>query len=456
MAQAHAKGPVPVTAEEVRPQENVIPASADLIGIIERNFESKTLDYKGPMQWDSNDKKTCCGLVKDVIAMANTEGGHIVIGVTELQQGFELAGMTPEQAKSFESTSVCQFIQSYVDPPMNVRVQKVSHKQRVFVVLEIPRFADTPHICQRDYPEVLRDRQLYVRADNNESAPIRSSADFRRLIESAIRNRTDSLLSSFRAILVGVDESRIKRVPSAEEQFLGQIQTARAQFDERNPLKEKNYTFFAETTFTLQDFDQYRFQPQKLEFAAHKASVEFTGWPFLFIHHNRRDCLSMTEDGLESFVATQDFGGNDMLDFWRLNESGLFYKKELLFGAASKPPQASVPAIARHFAEAIYCLTRLYEELLGSGDVITLDVTYWGTRGRGLVWNDRGFPFGSSYVASRPEINIRRTQTLADWRAGLEDHAVQMARDVLVQFQLEQPDMGQLKTYIQNMFARRF
>jgi hypothetical protein len=33
---------------------------------------------------------------------------------------------------------------------------------------------------------------------------------------------------------------------------------------------------------------------------------------------------------------------------------------------------------------------------------------------------------------------------------------VQMARDVLVQFHLEQPDLGQLKTYIQNMFARRF
>jgi hypothetical protein len=60
----------------------------------------------------------------------------------------------------------------------------------------------------------------------------------------------------------------------------------------------------------------------------------------------------MTEDGLESFVATQDFGGNDMLDFWRLNESGLFYKKELLFGAASKPVWSKISnALKRRRAE---------------------------------------------------------------------------------------------------------
>jgi hypothetical protein len=428
-----------------------------LIAIIERNFESKSLDYKGPMTWNSHDKKACCELVKDIMGMANTEGGYIVIGVSELSHGFGLVGVTPEQAKSYESSALCRFVQNYVDPPINVRVQKVSHRNCIFVVLEVPRFVDTPHICQKDYPDVIRDRELYVRTDNNETAPIRSSADFRLIVESAIRNRKDSMLASFRAILTGSETNPANKRPSVEEHFSAQIEAARTQFEKRNPLKDKNYTFFAETVFSLQEFDQYRFPPQKLELAAHKAHVDFRGWPFLFIHYNRPDCLSKTDHGLESFVCTQDFAGQDMLDFWRLNESGLFYKKELFYNAASDPPIVSVPGIAYHFAEAIYCIGRLYETLLSDSDAITLDVTLFGTRGRGLVWNDMMRPYRhrSVYEANRPEISVRSFQTLADWRAGVEDIAVKMIREVLECFQLENPDIGQLRTYIQKLFQRR-
>jgi schlafen family protein len=439
---------------------NAIPASTELIGIIERNFESKELDYKGPVAWNSNDKKASCELAKDIIAMANTQGGCIVVGVSEVQSGFDLVGVTPEQAESFESTTICRFVQNYVDPPINARVQKVSHRGCLFVVIEVPRFTDTPHICQKEFPGVLRDRELYVRTDNNESAPIKSSADFRSLVETAIRNRTDDLLSSFRTILVGANlpkptPSVEQAAPSVEQLFASQIESARLQFDNRNPLKEKGYKYFAETVFSLQEFDQYRFAPRVLELAAHKAHIEFTGWPFLFIHHNRPDCLSRTNDGLESFLHSQDFGGHDMLDFWRLNESGLFYKKELLFGAASNPPRAYVPAISRHFAEAIYCLTRLYEDLLSDSAVVSLTVTFLGTRGRALVWSDRAFSV-SGYEANRPQISSQRLHTLAEWRSGLEDHAIEMTVEVLTGFHLDRPNPAELRDYIQKMFQRRF
>jgi hypothetical protein len=147
-----------------------------------------------------------------------------------------------------------------------------------------------------------------------------------------------------------------------------------------------------------------------------------------------------------------------MIDFWRLNESGLFYKKELFYNAASDPPVVSVPGIAYHFAEAVYCIGMLYETLLADSDVITLDVTLFGTRGRGLVWNDtmRPFRYRSRYEANRPGISVQSSHTLADWRAGVEDIAVEMAREVLQYFQLENPDVGQLRSYIQKLFQRRF
>ena len=434
--------------------EEIITAGPELISIIERNFESKGLDYKAPIRWDPNDKKACCEITKDIIGMANTEGGYLVLGVSESDHGFVLEGLNLEQVKSFESSIICRFVQNYVDPPINVRVQKVLHKQKAFVLLEIPRFTDTPHICQKEYPGVLHDRELYVRTDNNETAPIKSSADFRMLIESAIRNRTDSLLSSFRAILTGAG-AKPSTESTSEQQFAKQVERARASFAQRNPLKQKNYTFLVETIFSLQEFDQYRFPKQRIEQSAYKACVDFVGWPFLFIHHNRPDCLSRTDDGLESLFSDHDFAGNDMLDFWRLNESGLFFKMDLPFMAASKPPQASVPDICRHFAEAVFCLTKLYEDLLSDSDVISLRAIFHGTRGRVLTWNHPAFPYGTQYEANRPELTVEMSRTFADWRAGIEDHSVELARNLLTGFHW-QPDLQQVRTYIQKVFQRRF
>lgn len=435
--------------------ENMIAASTELTAIIERNFESKSLDYKGPMQWSSSDKKACCELVKDIMGMANTEGGYIVIGVSELDVGFSLVGVNLEQAKSYESSEICRFIQNYADPPINVRVQKVSYKSCMFVLLEVPRFTDTPHICQKDYPGVLQDRGLYVRTDNNETAPIKSAADFRLLVETAIRNRKDSMLASFRAILTGSGTDSGSKKPSDEEHFSAQVKAARLQFEERNPLKEKNYTFFTETIFSPQEFDQYRFTPQKLEAAAYAACADFKGWPFLFIHRNRPECLSKTDNGLESLIHFTG-AGPEILDFWTLNESGLFYKKELMRTAAFNPPIASVPGIAYHFGEAAYCISRLYETLLADSDVITLEVTLFGTRGRVLVWDARMPGFKPEFEANRPEISVRSVHTLADWRAGIADIALDMTADVVKRFQLENPDRERIRTIIQNLFNRRF
>jgi predicted HTH transcriptional regulator len=92
-----------------------LPENSDLLRIIERNFESKGLDYKGPMAWDTADRASCCALVKDVMAMANTDGGYLVVGVVETDCGFSPVGLSNDQAKSFESTRLCQFIQNYSD-----------------------------------------------------------------------------------------------------------------------------------------------------------------------------------------------------------------------------------------------------------------------------------------------------------------------------------------------------
>ena len=136
--------------------------SSELVTIINRGCEAKDLDYKAPMPWDEADKKACCELVKDILGMANTLGGYIVIGVSELPDGYSQEGLTAAQADSFDTSRLNRFLQNYADPPINALLRKVKHAEKIFVVIEVPRFTDTPHVCQRDFPDVLRGTTLYV------------------------------------------------------------------------------------------------------------------------------------------------------------------------------------------------------------------------------------------------------------------------------------------------------
>ena len=276
-------------------------------------------------------RKARCELVKDILAMANTLGGYIVIGVSEISAGWSFDGMSEQQTKTFDSTKINGFVQNYSDPPINCVVYKVRHEAKNFVILEVPQFPDTPHICQKDYPGTLGDRVLYMRTDNNESAPLRTSSDFRILIGRAVQNKSDELLQSMRAVLKGFHSN----APQPSEQFSEQIVASRKEFAQRNPLGNKDYDYFLEVAFIPASFVNRRFGVEKLRQTAFEASVDFIGWPFLPIHSNRPEVLNVFEDGLESFWYTDDYFGGKILDFWRLYQSGLFYKKELLVGRLS-------------------------------------------------------------------------------------------------------------------------
>ncbi len=54
-----------------------MPNDKKLIDILLRKEESKDLDYKGPCEWNSKNKASCCELVKDILALSNTLGGYL-------------------------------------------------------------------------------------------------------------------------------------------------------------------------------------------------------------------------------------------------------------------------------------------------------------------------------------------------------------------------------------------
>ncbi len=436
------------------------PSERALINLLLRGYESKDLDYKGPTQWDENNKKACCELIKDVMAMANTNGGFIVIGVSEAPNGFSWKGLSLDQLSTYDTTRFNRSLQKYTDPPINALLRKVEHDNKSFVVIEVPRFVDTPHVCQRDFPGVLTTPTLYVRTDNNESAPIRSSADFRALIEQATRNRADSLLTAMRSILTSRSNAGTQ-APGvvAAEQFTRQYTEAVARFRKIDPLPSKRYEGYREASYFLEEFQKERFTIDELRLAAHRSSVSFTGWPFLFIHGNRPDLTSVIQDGLETLVSTEDFVGNDMVDFWRLQQSGFFYQRTLMPEDSQAQKQGSQRRIANsevtamYVAEAVLCLSNLYQGLLADEEDVMLRLRLLDTEKR-ILKSPR--PLSGTYECRIPEIVVERRHSLADWRAGVVDHAVEITNDIYVRFNWTNPNLAMTRDVIEKLFARRW
>jgi hypothetical protein len=434
--------------------------TASLHALVRQGHESKDFDYKSAARWDEDDKKACCELVKDILGMANTLGGNIVIGVSETARGFSFDGLSDEQAKSFDTTRVNQFVQNYSDPPINALLKKVTLDGRCFVVVQVPRFIDAPHICQKDYPGVLSKPVVYVRTDNNETAPIKEASDFRALIENAVRNRQDAIIASVRAVLQG---GVGPVAPTTIEAFGKQLNESIARFNTINPYSEKHYTGYRETIAYPVTFIRERFALDSLRREAQRASVDFVGWPYLpWLTDVRPERTYSFEEGVETLASFSDFRHDDRCDYWRLYESGLFHQRTLMWEEhhqqeRSAPPAMDFGAMAIYAAEALHCVGRLYgENLLDGEDEVRVEMRVLGAEGRVLTSFDTSrIPLLQRPVCRMPVIRWQRTLPIAEWRAGVVDLAVEACREVYLRFNWDGPNVNAAREIIEKTLSRR-
>lgn len=418
----------------------------DWESLVCRFSEGKDLEYKGPIKWNRENKKECCELVKDMIAIANSGGGWLIIGIRETDNGFEECGLSLDQVSSFESTRVNSFLNIYADPPINTRVHKPKVRGNQYVVVEIPGFSETPHLCQKDFPEVLTSPTLYVRTDNNESAPIRNSSDFRAIIERSVRNRADQILT---AVHPAFHEDQ-----TAREQFENQAAEARTQCDSKSPDLEHDHGF-RETIFHPGTFLTDRLDLQELKTMAARASIDLRGWPFLYYTDKRPELLHTIQDGIEFYLAEKRYS-NDELHFWQLRKSGLLYIRQSLGLVASDAgrPGLNVQVFSINAVEAIHCLIKIYQGSMDDSENITFKLRLMKMQDRMLI-----FPLNTyqsrDYVCQIPEITYQKTLSLADWCAGMFDHAVEICDHVFQRFNWEQPNLVESRKLMEMAINRK-
>jgi|GEM_PF-2220673 len=150
--------------------------------------ESRDLDYK--REFDISDAKARASIAKDVIAMSNSGGGNIVIGIEETESGFKRTGLTPEQAQPLEATKINDALQTYTGS-LAVTVSKVEFEGKIFVVISIPSTASIVFPRKENADARLFLGRIYIRSNAARSEEVRDSSEAARLVESIVARRAE-------------------------------------------------------------------------------------------------------------------------------------------------------------------------------------------------------------------------------------------------------------------------
>jgi len=150
--------------------------------------ETVDLDFKERINWQSRRAKL--ELVRDIICLANRNGGRLILGVADRGSNrFEAVGLAAGDDLP-DSTVIGQLAAVHFDPPPVIRAAEVEVDGNRFGVIEVEEFRRIPHVCKtvgqdENGREVFRDADLFRRSDALECSRISTSHGLTSLIESA-------------------------------------------------------------------------------------------------------------------------------------------------------------------------------------------------------------------------------------------------------------------------------
>jgi hypothetical protein len=115
--------------------------------------ESDRVEFKREIGLESEREKS--EFAKDVSALANTFGGHILFGKEDKRQGGRIIGVDPQ---TYDADKMQQIIAQRCYPPPAFSSELIERNGKWFAVLEVPQSDLRPH-------EIVQSRVVWVRRD---------------------------------------------------------------------------------------------------------------------------------------------------------------------------------------------------------------------------------------------------------------------------------------------------
>ncbi len=400
--------------------------SFDWKPIIIRGIESEELDYKAAQNWNNLTRSGKARFARHCMAMANTKGGYIVVGVGEDKTGRPCvyAGVNDRQCKSFDPTDVGNSVNRFSDPPSDFDVERPVVDGKRYVVFVIRRFSEIPHVCAVSCNSELQQGVFYIRTADASSRPAYKASEIHGIVQRALRNQRELLGRMLRGILY---EGRKTLAPEAKSEFKEQIIHSFRIFDKRrgefSPDPERGT--LCEISVFPSEFILEKFSLSEVQKAVENSISTTLESSFIFLEEG--------EDSYFTNVAFRNFS-RERRQYWQAFSSGLFHYVTML---EREKGTLRYEDLIKLVSSAVHFLGQYYYELGYTDELFSLrfkissveDTALSGTGSKSSR---------AQHVCRIPEIEVKIQRTASDLISGTVGHSARIIREICERFNLPQ------------------
>jgi len=412
----------------------------DFESIIYRGIESDELDYKSAQNWNDLSRAGKSKFVRHSLAMANTKGGYIVVGVGENEAGKPClyTGLTEKEAKSFDPTSVGNFINRYADPEIEFTLEKPEVDGKQYVIFVIKRFSKLPHVCGYGLGDELNQGVFYIRTADASSRAAYRASEMHSIIQRSLRNQREDLGRMLRGILY---ENKNGIEQDDKTYFKEQVDNARSATNKILKIDNQTEKVFLEVSVYPSTFIQDEFGLSDLKMAVRNISRTIIDSPFI-----------SNDEIEESFFSNTylRFASEKQLRFWQIFRSGLFVFNSSIGNDKTIEYKEIIKLISR-----IVCfIGDLYSELDYENEILNLKFKLKNVENAQII-NKEEFSskYKKEYKCKIPEISIKLQRDITDLAVAGDEHATVIIKEICERFNLSATHHNNLEERIKKLIG---
>ncbi len=420
--------------------------AVDWSGLVYRGVESDELDYKAPLNWTKMSRAARAKIARHCLALANTKGGYLVIGVGEDDSGHPSVymGLNREEAHSFDPSKVGPFINQHVEPPIDFTIERPLVDGKRYAIFVIRPFTTVPHVCANGVEGELQQGVFYIRTSDAASRPAVRASELHMLIQRALRNQREVLGRMLRGILY---ENRDATDRSGAH-FEDELANIRHYFNHRRP--GRGDVVLCEFAVIPGVYDAERFGFNALRRAADNSrTLRPDGYLF--------DSGEMTETYTTNTALR--FFPEKQQKLFQIGKNGLFAYFEQL---AAPGRELSLAHLVRLFATLTDFVGKLYTELGVYEETLELTLTLGNTSELKLIADAPPPSRRAAATAVLPsgvcridDIKIKLRRSAADLASGRDAHAARLIHETGERFNLPEECYRNLLPMIKSYLDKR-
>jgi hypothetical protein len=427
----------------------------DVRELLALKTENKNLDYKQSMNWGTATAEQKAAVVKDVLAMANTQdGGRIIFGVRD--GDFEAVGLTEEEFESFDPTRFADFLHRYADPLVECEIHKFVVEGRRFVGIAVPEFSDVPIICKADLNDatnrqVLKRGATYVRTDRAASEVVSTSEAMRDLMNRAVVKRGDQLLKMVERLIKG-------KPVRLDEESAGEIRAEIAEADrfilEHLPGEFREVGHWEVEFYVLPYLRERIAQLGSIPRLLAECQVTLRGWYFPHLDWGHTSNFAR---GMQSYTITEHLPRR-YVEGYRAYQSGVFvwksrYWEDTAADVSEGQKVLSFNGIILGITENFLFAKRYYEKV-APDSAVHLTIRLADTQNRTLVSFDPTISL-NRYTCQEPQAQADIECTVAELVASYEELARKAIRRVYELFNWNDSSDEMMRHWQERVLNRR-